>query len=123
MQKLKTIVEGAIPSIKREALSAEDVTKLLMYFVNKGRYDIVTALVFGFNTGYRAGDLLALTYDDVIQDGSVVSALRIVEQKTGKTRTVYLNETVQKSLYFLHKCIGTDIEEYIFTPLFFYNGR
>lgn len=117
VQKLKTISEENIPSIKREALGAEDVTKLLMYFVSKSRYDIVTALVFGFNTGYRAGDLLALTYDDVMQDGKIVSALRIVEQKTGKTRTVYLNEAVQKVLYFLHKYTGANIEDYIFTPL------
>jgi integrase len=49
---------------------------------------------FGINTAFRAGDTLSLNVGDVRGRSSVV----IKEQKTGKRRTVFLNEAVQHAI-------------------------
>lgn len=52
---------------------------------------------FGINTAFRAGDTLSLNVGDVRGRTSVV----IKEEKTGKRRTVFLNEGVQHAIQLL----------------------
>lgn len=49
---------------------------------------------FGINTAFRAGDTLSLNIGDVRDKSSIT----IKEQKTGKRRTVFLNDAVQNAI-------------------------
>lgn len=49
------------------------------------------------NSALRAGDLVKLTWDDVIDDGKVITLL-LLEGKTRKRRVVPLNEATSSSL-------------------------
>lgn len=61
---------------------------------HRSNFRIATILVIEANLGIRIGDVLALRFSDIVQDGARYR-LNIVEQKTGKPRTF----TVPLELY------------------------
>ena len=54
---------------------------------------IATILVLQANLGCRIGDIMALTTDSIIKDGSI-HRLNITEQKTGKRRTFIVPQPI-----------------------------
>lgn len=79
---------GAMEPLK----SREDILKIKEALQDNPRdYCLFT---FGINTAFRAGDTLSLDVGDVRGRTSVV----IKEEKTGKRRTVFLNEGVQHAI-------------------------
>jgi len=55
--------------------------------------------IMGINTALRVSDLLSLTVGDVRDDkGRLLRAIKLKEQKTGKTKEFPLNEAVVKTL-------------------------
>ena len=55
--------------------------------------------VFGINTGFRASDLLALTWGDILTEtGDIVRTLPFVESKTGTNRRLPIAENARKAL-------------------------
>lgn len=58
-----------------------------------------TMIVMGLNTAFRISDMLRLKWQDVCHpDGSLCSHIQIEEQKTGKMRTVPINEALRQAL-------------------------
>lgn len=58
-----------------------------------------TLIIMGLNTAFRIGDLLALSWQDVCtQEGALRAHIRIAEQKTGKTRSVPINDALRQAL-------------------------
>ena len=78
----------------------EDLQKMHNYFVEKKMWRNDLLFVVGVNVGLRAGDLLKLTWGQAFQDNysEVANAIRIKEEKTGKWRTFYLNESCKKAI-------------------------
>lgn len=67
-----------------------------------------TMIVMGLNTAFRIGDLLQLRWDDVYdaKKREFRRHICITEQKTGKERTVAVNQTEQRTLahyYEMHR--------------------
>lgn len=99
----------------------EDLQKMHNYFVEKKMWRNDLLFVVGVNVGLRAGDLLKLTWGQVFPDNysEVANAIRIKEEKTGKWRTFYLNESCKKAIlkYFKQYIRNGEIpgrDEYIF---------
>ncbi len=96
------------------------IEQIKQYFLNKNQYRDYAIFVVGLNTGLRAGDLLHICIEDVIdQNGNFYSnnghCTEIKEQKTGKIREVWFNQAAQEAilLYLKHR------ENYLLTePLF-----
>lgn len=70
---------------------------------------IATILVLQANLGCRIGDIMKLTTDSIIKDGSI-HRLNIVEQKTGKKRTFIVPQPVVDFIedYKKHTIIDAD---------------
>ena len=99
----------------------EDLQKMQNYFVEKKMWRNDLLFVVGVNVGLRAGDLLKLTWGQAFPDNysEVANAIRIKEEKTGKWRTFYLNESCKKAIlkYFKQYIRNGEIpgrDEYIF---------
>lgn len=92
-----------------------DIDNIIRSEMDAGHYRKAAMFVFGINTGYRCGDTLALRVADVIDDnGGIVNELYLSEQKTGKVRTVYLNEAAKTALAMLIKTDHLDKIDYLF---------
>lgn len=58
-----------------------------------------TMIVMGLNTAFRIGDMLRLKWQDVCRpDGSLCAHIHVEEQKTGKVRTVPINDALRQAL-------------------------
>lgn len=70
---------------------------------------IATILVLQANLGCRIGDIMNLTTDSIIKDGSI-HRFNIIEQKTGKKRTFIVPQPVVDFIedYKKHTPIGAD---------------
>lgn len=76
----------------------KDVKKLITYLKanNVRNYAII---LMGMNTLLRAGDLLSLKWNDVLEDDNTFKSVTwITEEKTGKPRKVNLNSTCIEAL-------------------------
>lgn len=95
--------------------NVNDINEILFDLFNREQYSTAALLIFGINTGYRCGDALSFRVKDLVdEDGKCVSELYIVEQKTGKTRTVYINQTVKNAIEFIIKKNKLTPENWIF---------
>lgn len=94
----------------------EDLNRILEYLFNNGKYMKANLLVFGCNVGFRAGDIISLRVKDFLNDdGSIANFITIEEQKTGKLRTVWLNETVRKMLaYTINNTSDLEQDDFLF---------
>lgn len=87
----------------------EEINKICNYFLQEHNDRMLTIFLVGINTAYRISDILSLRWEDIKGD-----KLRKVEQKTGKRRTVYLNDTVLNALVNWNKVCGNPTEGYVF---------
>ena len=84
----------------------------------KMRNHVLTIL--GLNTALRISDLLALRWKDVYNFSSdiVLNHIRLVEKKTGKKSSVYINENIRRELLSykdaVEKSGNVEPDEYLF---------
>ena len=78
----------------------KQVRKLAEYYLHKGELRNYVLVILGIHTALRIGDLLRLKWDDIydFEKGRVRQAVHLVEQKTGKSKTVALSKTVVGAL-------------------------
>ena len=65
----------------------EDIFKIAQYFYDKGQLRNALMFLIGCSIGLRCGDLCKAKIGDIAEDGKC----RLKEEKTGKYRTVVLN--------------------------------
>ena len=83
---------------------------------NKRMFTKAAAFTAGINTGYRAGDVLSLRVEDVVDEkGNIIDELYLSEDKTDKTRVVYLNKAVKTAIRFIIDVNQLSPENYLFT--------
>lgn len=81
--------------------------------VNPRNYALI---VLGLNSALRISDLLSLRWNDLYQNDCYVEHIDIIEQKTGKENTLFLNCSSKEALEFYRQSLRHfDIENYIFT--------
>lgn len=70
------------------------------YLVEKPVYRNYALIILGLNTAFRIGDLLTLRWDDVFYDekNGCRDHICITEHKTGKLRSVAVNDSARKVL-------------------------
>jgi len=94
--------------------SKKQIEKIKAVLKGKSYRDYLMFAV-GINTGLRISDLLSLTFRDVLnEDGSIQESIKIKEQKTGKTKVFYINDTVKKSLVEYMKSNEYSLDDYLF---------
>ena len=76
------------------------VRQLAEYYLNRGYIRNYVLIILGVNTALRISDLLRLRWDDVYDfgQGSVRAYVEIVEQKTGKSKAIALNQSARNAL-------------------------
>jgi integrase len=79
--------------------SYEDVQKLKNYYLKREEYRNYLLVTVCLNTALRICDVLNLRWCDVLNnDGKIKEHIRIVENKTGKTTLIKLNESIKSAL-------------------------
>lgn len=99
---------------KTDALTTKDEVNEVASWLFKKAPSIGALFIMAVNTGMRIGDTVGWR----VCDFDMVNrpeAVYIIEQKTGKTRLIYLNETVYEMVEKLieKKCLSDD--DYLFT--------
>ena len=81
----------------------EDLQRFRNYYLEKGKMRNYLLIVVGLNTALRIGDVLSLQWKDVYdyKRRRFRAHLQVVEQKTGKTNQIALNDCV---LHALRQC-------------------
>lgn len=86
-----------MPIKDTETLSAMKAA-LLASSPKYGKRNLVIFL-FGTNTGLRCGDILQLRMRDIVSpEGSIYNKILLLEEKTGKRRTLFINDTLREAL-------------------------
>jgi integrase len=75
----------AIPSIERQTITLEDVTKLLERAKTDGRGDWTYAILCAWETGLRLGDVATLRWREVNVADQVIRRIPIKTRRFGKT--------------------------------------
>lgn len=76
--------------------SREDINKIVAHLLNNHEYCKAAQFVFGINTGYRCGDLIAFRVKDFYDEhGKFREVFYVREDKTGKARPVYINKAAR----------------------------
>lgn len=80
--------------------SKKQLQDLANYFLLRGQYRNYALIVMATCTALRISDLLRLRWDDVYSEdrGQFLTHLTIVEHKTGKQKTIALNQQIIKAL-------------------------
>ena len=104
--------------------SEEDLQKMHNYFVEKGQDRNDMMFIVGINVGLRAGDLLTLTWDKIMEEGKIVDGVAVrgkivdgvtvKEEKTGKFRTFYFNSSCKAVLEAYFDKHNPALESYVF---------
>lgn len=89
----------------------EDILKIAQYFYDKGQLRNELMFLIGCSIGLRCGDLCKAKIGDIAEDGKC----RLKEEKTGKYRTVVLNNFAMQCYRELVASIPNHTDE---TPLF-----
>jgi len=78
----------------------QQVRQLSEYYLKQGQIRNYVLIVLGLHTALRISDLLRLTWDDVydFERKRVRSSINIVEKKTGKSKTIALNNKIISAL-------------------------
>ena len=77
-----------------------DLRAMSEYFLRRGEYRNNALLVVGVHTALRIGDLLKLHWEDVYDErlGEFRHHLSLMEHKTGKQKTLALNDEAVSAL-------------------------
>lgn len=117
-KKKKNLVAQITETTERHAADPlrdkERINTLLLELLCNGDICKATTLIFGFNTGYRAGDIFSLRVKDLFDGESPKQYISMVEDKTEKVRKVWLNEAIRKMLTFTRKTKNLSSEDYMF---------
>lgn len=90
-------IKGSITT--SDYLNFDEVTMKALKIIKQGKFSNLGFLVVvGINTGLRISDILKLTYEDFEEDSII-----LIEGKTGKKRTVRINNNIQEALVLLNK--------------------
>lgn len=92
----------------------KDIEKIKQYLRGKDNLRDYTIFVVGINVGLRAGDLLSLRWDDVVEDGKVVDSLYIFEGKTKKSKEIEFNRSAKEAIQLYYYSLE-DVGEYMFS--------
>ena len=78
----------------------QQLQDLANYFLLRGQYRNYALIVMATCTALRISDLLRLRWEDVYSEdrGQFLTHLTIVEHKTGKQKTIALNQQIIKAL-------------------------
>ena len=81
----------------------KEVRKLMEYFLKLGNLRNYALVVLGIHTALRISDILRLSWDDVydFERGKVRNSICVIEKKTGKSKTIALNNKVVAALTLL----------------------
>jgi integrase len=80
---------------------------------NKRDYLLFT---MGINVGLRAGDLLSLKINDVLENGKVKENVTILEGKTDKKRTFEINKSAKEAIeLYISTLKNYSIDDYLFS--------
>lgn len=103
---------GSADSIRDKDIISLVINQLL----EDGKYFKAALMVFGFNTGFRTGDMLSLRVKDLydLETMTCKNSITISEDKTGKSRMVYLNQAVQLMLNLLMRVKTLSADNYVF---------
>jgi hypothetical protein len=87
-------------AVTQPVRSKHQVRELAAYYLKRGEIRNHVLIVMGVHTALRIGDLLRLTWDDVydFERGRVRDSISVTEKKTGKSRTVALNDRIRSAL-------------------------
>ena len=80
--------------------SKKEVRKLAAYYLDLGQHRNHVLIVLGVHTALRVSDLLRMCWDDVydFDNDRVLTTIELVENKTGKSKTIALNEAAIRAL-------------------------
>lgn len=98
---------GTVDPIRKK----EDILKIAQYFYDKGQLRNAAMFIIGCNIGLRGKDFCAIKIGDIPESG----VYRLKERKTGKYRTVVLNNFAMQCYRELVASIPNHTDE---TPLF-----
>ena len=80
--------------------SHEDIEAIKDYFLANRQVRDYCLFVFGINSGLRCGDILNLNMEHVLlPNGDITDELKIIEQKTGKSKLIALNDSMKTALH------------------------
>lgn len=95
--------------------SLKDIKKAKQYLLGKKSKRDYCLFVVGINVGLRAGDLLSIKIKDVFINKKVVDTINLKEEKTGKNRSIKLNESAREAIkIYLDSLKEYDINDFIF---------
>lgn len=96
----------------------EDILAVQEYLIRHGRYRDNLLFTMGINVGLRCNDLLHTKVGHVLTDDGAAykGQFTIIEEKTSKRRTVFLNDAVYDALdlYFENATTPLDLNDYLF---------
>ena len=92
------------------------IREMANYYLKRGKLRNYLLIVMGVHTGLRISDLLRLTRGDVYDYGQncFCSHIHLVEQKTGKVKTLALNKAVLTALSLCFKAQNGTAEDFLF---------
>lgn len=94
--------------------SDDDLKNMLAYFESHGKERDKMMFVVGINIGLRAGDLLSLKWEKIIDEGEITDGVTVKEEKTGKFRTFFFNDSCKKVLMAYFEKHTPDLTDYVF---------
>lgn len=95
--------------------SKNDIEKLKRYFIKKNQYRNYCLFVCGINLGLRVGDLLALKINDFFSDGEFKEEIKLIEQKTHKTKIIKINSSCKDAVsMYLNSLKSFSEDEFLF---------
>ncbi|MBQ9538568.1 MAG: tyrosine-type recombinase/integrase [Treponema sp.] len=103
-------------SVTSPIKDTEQIAKIKMFFMKRGRLRDYALFTVGINTALRIGDILDLTWGDVYDfaHGVFRSHLEVHEHKTGKRNCVLLNDSIVEALTRLLDQSNADAGDFIF---------
>ena len=102
-------------SHKADAFTNErDINRIVEYLLNAKQYGKAALFVFGINTGYRCGDIIAFRVKDFYENGRFRDVLYAREDKTNKVRPVYINKAVKTAIEFVIQQKNLTENNYVF---------
>ena len=92
------------------------IKELINYYRSRGRHRNHVLIVMGIYTALRISDLLNIQWKDIYDfDGNqFYDTLSITEKKTGKSKTIALNNSVINALTLYKLCKTISPESYLF---------
>lgn len=79
----------------------DEITAVANYLLSKGRYALRNWMIFifGICTGLRCSDIVCRQWKDVVDEyGNVRNEIYVTERKTGKRRTIAIDDRLYKAL-------------------------